>query len=338
MDKALNKDGMVSSESVSVSTEPVAAKKNKKSRSLDKQKSVYGWIFILPFLIGFFVLYLPMIYDSLKFSFCEMSNVTGGFELEFVGFKNYSYALGENTEFVETLVTSIGGMVFDIPAIIIFSLFMAILLNQDMKGRAIFRAIFFVPVIVSTGIVESIDLQNTLAATGGTITTIGNDAVDGATNVGTQIINAIDVERFFASMKVGTGLVNYVTSWVNNVYDIVNRSGVQMLIFLAGLQSISPAIYESCRVEGATSWETFWKITFPMISPMILVNSVYTVIDSFTTQSNTMMKFISDVYSSANGRPRATAMAWMYFLVVTILLAAVAGIVSLFVFYQRRED
>ncbi|MDD5917262.1 MAG: sugar ABC transporter permease [Clostridiales bacterium] len=337
MDKALNKDGMVSSESVSVSTEPVAAKKNKKSRSLDKQKSVYGWIFILPFLIGFFVLYLPMIFDSLKFSFCEMSNVTGGFELEFVGFKNYSYALGENTEFVETLVTSIGGMVFDIPAIIIFSLFMAILLNQDMKGRAIFRAIFFVPVIVSTGIVESIDLQNTLAATGGTITTIGNDAVDGATNVGTQIINAIDVERFFASMKVGTGLVNYVTSWVNNVYDIVNRSGVQMLIFLAGLQSISPAIYESCRVEGATSWETFWKITFPMISPMILVNAVYTIIDSFTTDSNTVMKFIAAKYTQTNGNVISSAMSWIYFLIVMLIVGVVAAIFSGVVFYQKKD-
>ena len=109
-----------------------------------------------------------------------------------------------------------------------------------------------------------------------------------------EIVSTMDIERLFSSMKVGQGLVDFVKDMINNIYDIVNRSGVQMLIFLAGLQSISPAIYEACRIDGATAWETFWKITFPMISPMILVNAVYTIIDSFTTDSNSVMKYISD--------------------------------------------
>ena len=110
-----------------------------------------------------------------------------------------------------------------------------------------------------------------------------------------------------------------------------------MLIFLAGLQSISPAIYESVQIDGATSWETFWKITFPMISPMILVNAVYTVIDSFTTDSNVVMKFIANEYQQANGNVISSAMAWMYFLIVIGIIAVVAGIFSAFVFYQRRD-
>ena len=110
-----------------------------------------------------------------------------------------------------------------------------------------------------------------------------------------------------------------------------------MLIFLAGLQSISPSIYESAYIEGASSWETFWKITFPMISPMILVNGVYTVIDSFTRQSNTVMQFISDARDGENGQERATAMAWVYFLIVLIMIGIVAGVISAFVFYQRRD-
>ena len=110
-----------------------------------------------------------------------------------------------------------------------------------------------------------------------------------------------------------------------------------MLIFLAGLQSISPAIYESCSIDGATGWETFWKITFPMISPMILVNAVYTIIDSFTTNQNTVMRFIDGIYTQSNGKEISSAMSWMYFLIVILIVAIVAAIASAFVFYQRKD-
>ncbi|MBQ0108705.1 MAG: sugar ABC transporter permease [Clostridiales bacterium] len=308
-----------------------AATKKKKSRSLDTQKSRMGWVFVAPFLIGFFLIYLPMIVESIKFSFMKMDART----MEFVGFENYSYALFTDANYTQTLISSIKDLVFSVPAIVIFSLFMAVLLNQKMRGRAIFRAIFFIPVIVSTGIIESIDLQNTLAANMEQL----NGAEDGfeGGSSGQQIISALDVNRLFAGMRVGAGLVGYVTNLVNNVYGIINKSGVQMLIFLAGLQSISPAIYESCYIDGASSWETFWKITFPMISPMILVNAIYTVIDSFTSQSNQVMKYISNVYGQANGWTRSTAMAWMYFLIVVIMLAIVAAILSAYVFYQRKD-
>jgi ABC-type sugar transport system permease subunit len=110
-----------------------------------------------------------------------------------------------------------------------------------------------------------------------------------------------------------------------------------MLIFLAGLQSITPTIYESAHIDGASAWETFWKITFPMISPMILVNAVYTIIDSFISRSNAVMQLIDAVYSRPGGNVLSSAMAWLYFTLVMILIAAVAGILSAYVFYQRRE-
>lgn len=110
-----------------------------------------------------------------------------------------------------------------------------------------------------------------------------------------------------------------------------------MLIYLAGLQSISPAIYESCDIDGATAWETFWKITFPMISPMILVNAIYTVIDSFTSQSNQVMTYISTVYDQAGGNVLSSAMAWIYFLIVLVIIGLVAAILSAYVFYQKRD-
>ena len=166
----------------------------------------------------------------------------------------------------------------------------------------------------------------------------GTGSINGSeTSASSAIVNAMDIEKLFSSMKVGQELVTYVTKMINEIYDIVNRSGVQMLIFLAGLQSISPAIYEACRIDGATSWETFWKITFPMISPMILVNGVYTIIDSFTTDANTVMTYISSVYQSTDGQVRSSAMAWMYFLIVVLIILVVVGIFSAYVFYQKRD-
>ncbi|MBQ3004289.1 MAG: sugar ABC transporter permease [Clostridia bacterium] len=316
--------------------------KKSKGKSLARTKARSGWVFVSPFLIGFLLIYLPMIVESLEFSFTRIEiQREGGYELAFVGLDHYRYALFENTDFVRTLGSSIGQLAFNVPAIVVFSLFVAVLLNQKMRGRAIFRAIFFIPVIVSTGIIEYIDLQDQMAEISGEIANGGGgiSAETGgeSSSTGNEIVSMMDVAKYFQGMAIGRELVAYVVDIVNGVYEIVNKSGVQMLIFLSGLQSISPAIYESCQMDGATAWETFWKITFPMISPMILVNAVYTVIDSFTAQDNTMMSFINTIYEGSKGQERATAMSWLYFLVVILILLAIAGIMGGYVFYQRRD-
>ena len=315
-----------------------AAPKRRKIASLDRKKARAGWLFVLPFILGFIIIYLPMVYESLVLSFHKVSIVggeAGGYTLTFVGFENYKNALFVDPDFVQTLVSGLGQMAFDIPAILIFSLFMAVMLNQKMAGRAAFRAIFFLPVILSTGIMESIAAQDIL---GEEIEEGGGIDTGTEENASEQLVSSMDLERLFANMKVGTELVNYVTTAINNIYDIVNRAGVQMLIFLAALQSISPAIYEACRIDGATAWETFWKVTFPMISPMILVNGVYTIIDSFTTESNQVMTYISSVYSQAGGDVLSSAMAWIYFMIVILIVAVIALILSGFVFYSRKND
>ena len=306
-------------------------KKKKKIASLDRRKSRAGWLFVLPFIIGLLLIYIPIIFDSILLSFQDVTiNQEGQVVKTFVGWANYREAIMGDVGFAENLWKGLGKLAFDIPAIIIFSLFMAVLLNQKMVGRAAFRAIFFIPVILSTGLMESIESQNIFSEE------MESEMENGAgTSTASEIVSAMDVERLFANMKIGTGIVDYVTKAINNIYDIVNRSGVQMLIFLAGLQSISPAIYESCSIDGATEWETFWKITFPMISPMILVNGVYTIIDSFTTDSNVVMKYIKNAYSK--GEEISTAMSWIYFLIVILIVALGAAIFSAFVFYQRRD-
>lgn len=306
--------------------------KKKKIASLDRRKARAGWFFVLPFILGFVLIYIPMIYQSVQLSFSTM-NFTGGYSLTFVGLENYQRALFEDTDFVQTLISGLGSLAFEIPAILIFSLFMAVMLNQKMAGRAVFRSIFFIPVILSTGIMESIaaaDVLNEMMEDTGGIDT------GTAASTSSQIVNVMDLQALFADMKVGEEIIVYVTMALNNIYDIVNRSGVQMLIFLAALQSISPAIYESCKIDGATAWETFWKITFPMISPMILVNGVYTVIDAFTREQNTVMSYISKIYLQE--REMSSAMAWIYFLIVLLVVALIAGICSIFVFYERKND
>ena len=312
-----------------------SAPKKKKIASLDKRKARIGWLFVLPFIIGFVFIYLPIIFNSIKFSFNHIIiQTSGGYKLEFVGFQNYSDAFMVDTGFKDTLLAGLGQLVVDIPAIVLFSLFIALILNQKILGRAAFRAIFFIPVILTTGLISSIDASNN-----DLLNHMTNGSIDTGTEAaGAGILSVESLQGLFQNMVVGGEFVTTIVGIVNGIYDIVNRCGVQMLIFLAGLQSISPSIYEACQIDGASGWETFWKVTFPMISPIILVNVVYTIIDAFTSASNKVMAYITTVYDRPNnGNVLASAMSWTYFLIVIALIAAAAGIISSVVFYQRRD-
>ncbi|MGN1081953.1 MAG: carbohydrate ABC transporter permease [Candidatus Avispirillum sp.] len=311
-------------------------KERRRGASLQAKKARVGWLFVAPFIFGFFLIYIPIIFGSLKYSFNEIDILSGGgYELVWVGFKNYATALGDKA-FMETLANGILGLIIDIPTILLFSLFIAILLNQKMPGRTAFRAIFFIPVLLTTGLIASIDSGNLIAQNMGSSS--GIDTGASAESGVSSIVSATDMQSLFSGMIVGKELATYVADMVNKIFDIVNRSGVQMLIFLAGLQGISPSIYESCEIEGASPWETFWKITLPMISPMILVNAVYTVIDSFTSGNNKVMTYINNLYNQAgDSNVISSAMAWMYFLLVMLIVAAVAGIISSVVFYNRKD-
>ncbi len=301
----------------------------RKKVSLDARKARAGYIFVLPFILGVVLIYLPILLDSVWFSLTER-NTSDPFNIvyKFVWFDYYVKAFTDNANFVSNLIAGIQQLIFEVPAVIIFSLFIAVVLNQKMLGRAAFRAIFFLPVIVSTGIMETINAADFMSSQ--TQSGINDGSGGGGAN---EIISVLDVERLFSSMKVGGELVTYVVNIVNDVYNIINYSGVQMLIFLAGLQSISPSIYEACRIDGATGWETFWKVTFPMISPMILVNAVYTIIDAFTRTQNPVIRYINTITDQSS----STAMSWSYFVIIILIIAAVAAIASTFIFYQRRD-
>ncbi len=304
----------------------------KKGLSLKGKKALSGWLFCLPFVLGIIGIYLPMVIKSIEVSF------RGSFGSDdFLSFDAYKLVFIDDGRFTTTVMDAMGELVLQIPAIVIFSLFMAIILNQKMTGRTFFRAVFFLPVILSTGIIDAIDTRmnlGTMTESGGVDNNTGEEAGG--------FISALDVDMLLSNVKIKIGdfdLAEVVVSLINDIFKIVSRSGVQMLIFLSGLQSISPSIYESCQMEGATAWETFWKITLPMISPMILVNAIYTVVDLFTAADNLVMQGLAGyggLFGSKNPG-NFSAGIWVYILLVLVVIVIVALIMKTVVFYQRRD-
>ena len=324
----------ISSSATTVGDNYVPLRRKRKGLSLQGKKALSGWLFCLPFIIGIIFIYLPMIIKSVEVSFYgSMGNY------DYFSFDAYRYVFFQDGMFTQTILDAMGDLVLQIPAIVIFSLFMAVILNQKMTGRTFFRAVFFLPVILSTGIIDFVDARYAMAEmteSGGIDDNTGASADGG-------MISALDVEALLANVNLKIGefsLSEMVTSLINSIFKIVSRSGVQMLIFLSGLQSISPSIYESCQMEGATAWETFWKITLPMISPMILVNAVYTVVDMFTAADNRVMMGLLGYGGQLNPDKfpgNFSAAIWLYILMVMVVIIVVALLMKTVVFYQRRD-
>ncbi|MCQ2448569.1 MAG: sugar ABC transporter permease [Clostridia bacterium] len=308
-------------------------KAEKKKTSLIRKNGRYGWFFISPFVIGLVLLYFPIIFNSFRFSFNQLSVGQDGYALKFVGLESYRYALFKDPDFVRNTLSLIGTLLVQSPAILIFSLFIAVVLNQQMPGRGIFRAIFFLPVIMATGVVLKADMMNAMLES-----LNGSAGID--TGVSTVTAGGFDIsniQSMLERMMIPTGMVEYLVALVNNIYSVVNYAGVPIILFLSGLQGISPAVYESARVEGANAWESFWKITVPLLSPIIFVNAIYVIIDGFTRSNNPIMLLIDDVAFAKNNYSGSSAMAWLYFGVVLIILGLVSLLCYRFTFYQERD-
>ena len=322
------------------SSNTLPVRKRKRRLSLTTKKAISGWIFVLPFVLGIIMIYGPIVFKSIQISFVSLEGTASREVKEFIGFDNYKRIFEEGANFLEAIMNGIKSLVIQIPSIVIFSLLMAVILNQKMAGRTLFRAIFFLPVILSTGVIAATDASSNALAN------MESGQVD--TNTGEAgFMSSMDLASMLGNIQMGSALVDIVVGLVNDIFDIISRSGVQMLIFLSGLQSISPSIYESCQMEGASAWETFWKITLPMISPMILVNAIYTVIDAFTAPDNNVMGYVQKLLrggtsGTALGSPIEAvqvghAMIWVYTALVLVVIVLVALIMKAFVFYQKRD-
>lgn len=290
--------------------------------SYQKQKMVYGFLFALPWIIGFIIFFSSPLFTTIWWSLNEMSpKQGGGFNFNFVLFDNYrnlflSQTLGGSTV-LEVLTNSILDIVIDLPIILLFSIFIAVLLNTKFKGHQLVKAIFFIPVVYNMTVVN-----NTLSGTFGQL-------FESSLGEGFQLGQTFS--NFLMQIGIGGGLIEFLMSAVDRIFLIVNKSGIQIIIFIAALQSIPLHLYESAKVEGATKYEMFWKVTIPMISPMVMTALVYTLVDSFG--SSDIMNFLT---VNSQGTTMATNLPGMYSTIsIVYFLANIIIIAFAFLLFRK---
>lgn len=318
--------------------QPRVQKEIKKSRiSYEKKKGLYGYGFIAIWIVGVIYMFIIPIFQSAWYSMCytelvstpeqaaQRGMTSAGIYTEWNNFGNYEEALFKNQDYLPKLTESLGGMVPQVIIVMIFSLFIALLLNQKFRGRTFARAVFFLPVLVATGPVLAVirgDISNNGISSGEQFSALfQTDLVD-------------ELLEFLGIYNLSEQLTTTIQTITSDIFNLLWSAGIQILIFLAALQQIPTSAKEAASMEGATGWEFFWKITFPMISPMILANLIYTVIDTFIDSENAVMKIV--LAQSRNLKyGLSAAMAWIYFLIVAVALAIIVAIVSKFVFYEN---
>ena len=285
--------------------------RKKKARNLRKRNAIAGYLFIAPFIVGFLLfLFKPML-ESLRMSFSEVTIAAAtqkggkGFVMKTITTlkeSNYYQAFFDDPNYKNQLVTALKNMAIQVPAIIVFSFFIALLLNQEFKGRGFVRAVFFLPVILSSGVLVGLEYNNALMAS-------MKGAIEEA---GSGINITATLETILRTTGFGGKILEPVFQIIEAVYDVALASGIQIVIFISALQTVSPSMYEAAKIEGCTAWESFWKITFPLVSSMILVNLVYTTIDFLMRTDNEVMTTITRKVTPEMEYGLSAAMAWSY--------------------------
>lgn len=274
------------------------------------QKIIWGTIFLLPWLIGFITLFLVPLVESFRYSFYNLKAVSGEIIETYIGFDNYLYAFNDHvwaqTGFKVELINTSLDAVINLPVLLIFSLFIAVMLNMEFRGRAFVRAIFFIPVILNSAAIA---------------TALGGGSAIAALLEEQGIDQIFDLEFYLIQSGMGIGFVTFVVGLIGRIYAILSLAGVPILLFLASIQSVPKHLYEAAKIEGATSYEMFWLITLPNVSPHIVTVTVYALVDTFLTSN------VSEIISVTLGDIEwglASAMAWVYVGTILIMLTSLA--------------
>lgn len=298
-------------------------KKRRKYVGLQRRKAKAGYLFIMPFIIGFLVFMVKPLFQSLYMSFCTVELGAANFNPIWEGLTNYKDAFLVDPEFNRLLVEEITRMMVYSLAIIVFSFFMALILNQEFHGRALVRAIFFLPVILSSGVIIGLESNNQLMAN------LANTIEQ--TTQGVSITGAL--KTILMTSGFGVRAFETVFDLIDHIYDVAIASGIQIIIFLSGLQTIPQSMYEAADIEGCTKWESLWKITFPMISSLFLVNWIYTVVDFSMRSDNAVIEKIQKVMIEQLRYGPASAMSWVYFLLILAFIGITSLVISRGVYY-----
>jgi ABC-type sugar transport system permease subunit len=301
--------------------------------SYERKKGLYGYAFIAVWFIGAILFLILPVIESFYYSFFSVTPETGYMKIETVMrdgtadyLTNFRYAFTIDPTYRQLLVEALQNMALKLPVIVVFSLFVAIIINQKFRGRTFARAVFFMPVIIATGPVYAI-------ITGDLSTSGNSEAEQFSTMFEADMVDQL--LEFIGIYGFGTQFTEIITTLTSDILNLVWNCGIQIIIFLSALQGIPTSAKEVGQIEGATGWEFFWKVTLPYVSPMILVNIVYTAIDSFTDPTNGVMARILSVQSEWK-YGLASAMSWSYFGIVLIAIGIIFAIMKHFVWYENE--
>ncbi len=297
--------------------------KAKRKYKLITRDDKIGLLFVSPFLLGFVFLFGKPMVESIIYSFHKVMINVGSVDMEFVGVENYRMLLFVNVDFIKALASFGGEVVLKIVVLVFFSMFVALLLNQKFAGRLFFRTAMFLPVIFgSEAVMNMYNRKSTYTA----ISLEGDSGLFATMQVGASDFLADLMESFgFLS-----GIMTQVTDSASGIFEFAWDAGIQIVLFIIGLQAIPSYLYEVCEIEGATKWETFWKITFPMLTPTILLCLIYTVIDSFNSGNEVMTLIQKDMQTLLH---YACAETWLYSLLVFALVFVIYKLVAKNVIY-----
>lgn len=298
-------------------------KQKGKLTGLQKRKAISGYLFISPFIIGFLMFMVKPLCQSFYMSFCNVELGSGIFNPIWMGLDNFVRAFTIDPDYNRLVVEEFTRMMAYSLGIIVFSFFVSLILNQEFKGRALVRAVFFLPVILSSGVIIGLESDNQLM-----------DTLAQTIEMTTQNVSITDtLEEVLRTAGVGVRAFEEVFELIENIYDVAIASGIQIIIFLSGLQTIPASMYEAAQIEGCTKWESLWKITFPMISSLFLVNWIYTVIDFCMRSDNGVIEKIQAVMIDQMNYGLASAMSWIYFVVVLAFVGITSFFISKGVYY-----
>lgn len=291
---------------------PIPDLDKKHVRGIESKKSTYGFMFVLPWIIGMILFFIVPLFQSLIYSFSYVTVDVGELVTEWAGLENYKYIFTEDQYYVDNLTSSLSGFFTTLPIVVILSLILALVLNGDFKGRATFRGIFFIPVIVATGVVMSLLSQS--YANGPIIqlsATVGEDAYSA---IGTG--GGMDFTTLLNSLQLPEDLTSQLNTMITNIFNTLWSCGIPVVLFIAGLQTIPAQLYEASKVEGATKWEEFWYITLPMIGQTLLLVIVFTLIEILTQSNNAVITQAYDQMVTNINYYDSAAMLWAFFGIV----------------------
>ena len=291
--------------------------KNKKPRSIESLKSRYGFLFTLPWLIGMVIFFILPIIQSAIYSFSSLKIEPGAVIVDWVGLKNYHFILLENPKYVDNLISGLKNIFIQVPFILILSLILGVLLNNEFKGRIFYRSLYFLPVIIASGVVLKMFLQ---ASSGDSTEIATSDSVS---------FGMIDFSGVLEGLNLPPSILGYLTLALDNIFMLIWQSGIQIVLVIAGLQTIPDLLYEVAHVEGATKWEQFWFITLPMMIRTMLLVVIFTLVEVVTINTNPVMSQGYEFFGNIEYGTGSAAL-WFYFVIVGFIIAGVMFIFSKF--------